>query len=67
MPAGRGDQPRARVEIRSFAGFATDIDPSDAPPGLADKQVNCESQDEGVLTSRRAYSIATFESVTTAT
>ena len=53
---------RSVIKIRAFQGMTTDADPHDLPPGLARESINCESQDPGVLRSRKGYRQATFES-----
>lgn len=51
----------ARVEIKDFQGMATDIDPHDAPSGLAVVQVNLEGMKRGQAESRRGYRKVRFE------
>ena len=59
------DQPRARVSIRTFGGVATDVDPSDATPGIAERSINVESQDEGILSTRRGFNYVHAEDIIT--
>lgn len=54
-------QPRAITVIREFPGMALDIDPHDAPEGLAREQVNAESQERGSLKTRMGYRKVQFE------
>lgn len=53
---------RSVVRIRAFQGMTTDADPFDLPPGVSRESINVESQDPGVLRSRKGYRQATFES-----
>lgn len=54
------DKPPARVEINNFEGMAQDMDPHDAPEGLAREAVNAESKERGTLKSRRGYRKVSF-------
>ena len=56
------EEARNSVRVRAFQGFSTDLDPHDAPPGVARLSLNFESVDPGVLRSRKGYKAATFES-----
>ena len=48
-------------EIRDFPGLILDADTRDLPEGATNLQINCTSEDRGVLTSRRGYVLVDFE------
>lgn len=50
----------ARV-IRNFPGLVLEHDIHDLPEGATDVQVNCTSEDQGVLKSRSGYVTLEFE------
>lgn len=56
-----GQPARVSTEIRDFPGMATDIDPHDTPPGMAEEQVNVQSSRPGTLEVRPGYRFVTFE------
>lgn len=48
-------------EIRDFPGLILDADTRDLPEGATDLQINCTSEDQGMLTSRHGYVLVNFE------
>ena len=56
------EEPRSAVDIRDFLGIITESDENDMNPGASPEQVNCTSDDVGVLRSRRGFLPVSFES-----
>ncbi len=56
-----GQQARQTVQIRTFPGLATGLDPLDAPPGAAVVQENVQSSNQGSLRTRPGAEPVTFE------
>lgn len=52
---------QAAVEVMQFQGLATNVDPTDRPPGLAVEQKNVTSQTPGELRIRRGIRKLTFK------
>lgn len=50
------------VKIEDFQGMATNVDPTDLPPGLAAEQVNMTGVERGILTLRRGFRPLSFDS-----
>ena len=48
-------------EIRDFPGLILDADTRDLPEGATNLQLNCTSEDQGMLTSRNGYILVSFE------
>ena len=47
--------------IKDFPGLILDTDLHDLPDGSTDLQLNCTSEDEGILRSRHGYVLVKFE------
>lgn len=47
--------------IRDFPGLVLEVDPHDLQEGATDLQVNCTSEDHGMLKSRHGYVVLQFE------
>jgi hypothetical protein len=58
MPAEEGV---TTVQIKDFPGLVIEVDTHDLPAGSSNDQVNCTSDDIGVLKSRGGYSVLKFE------
>jgi len=47
--------------ITDFPGLLLDKDTHDLPEGGTDLQINCTSEDQGILRSRNGYVLVNFE------
>lgn len=54
--------PRSVVSIIDFPGMALELDARDLPPGVAEEQVNIDSNVAGQLSVRLGCRQVTFES-----
>lgn len=61
MPTLDPKKPDAQVVIRDFAGFHSNEDPHDLPPGVSTKQVNATSVRPGELRVRQGYKVVLFD------
>jgi hypothetical protein len=52
---------QTRLVMRDFAGFITNVDPLDMPPGAGLVQVNLLSREEGEMLVRRGLAPLRFE------
>jgi hypothetical protein len=58
-------RPESRISVGEFPGLVNNEDPKDIPNGAAIVQVNFAVRIEGLLTVRRGFRIAAFDSVRT--
>lgn len=56
-----GEKSSASVELRSFPGMTTDVDPNDVAPGAAELQLNITSDEPGKLIARRGIREVSFD------
>jgi hypothetical protein len=54
-------KPRARVEMKDFAGLVVNIDPSDVRPGTAREQDNVMSARPAMLEVRPGFQAVRYE------
>lgn len=59
--ATQDSDPEARVEIFDFPGLVREVADHDVPIGAGVNQVNCTSENIGVLTSRAGLRLVSFE------
>lgn len=60
------DEPRRRIDIRSFSGLVTNADPFDLPEGAATLMQNCHPVIAGKLTARKGHTAVTFSNAASA-
>lgn len=65
--AAADEQPRKRVEMGSFNGLVTNLDPFDVPPGMAVRMQNVTTVVPGQLTARKGHAAATFSNAISST
>lgn len=53
--------PRTARQIKDFRGMATNPDPTDLQPGIAELQINCNGYRRGQIEVRRGLREVTFE------
>lgn len=58
---GIDEKPKAKIEIRQFAGLVTNQDQHDVQPGAAKAQVNVTVSRPDQLDVRKGYRVVRFE------
>jgi len=61
VPRQSPDAPDAVERIQDFQGLFSESDSHDIPSGASSEQVNCTSEDLGLLQSRTGFAVLTFD------